>query len=77
MGFGRSKSYGRLPDARRKAIAETNAFLSWALSGERPVPRIPRRRVERGGFGDMMRRPMAVRIVAHWWEQALDRVRDP
>lgn len=76
MGFGRSNQYGRVRDARRQAIAETNAFLSWALSGERQVPRIPRRRVDRGGFGDMMRRPMAVRIVAHWWEQALDRVKE-
>jgi len=76
VGFGRSNRHGRVRDARRQAIAETNAFLSWALSGEQPMPRIPRRRVDRGGFGDMMRRPMAVQIVAHWWGQALDRVRD-
>lgn len=76
VGFGRSNRY-RLPkDARAQAIAETNAFLSWALSTDRPPPRIPRRPVAKGGFSEMMRRPLAAKIVAHWWSEALERVTD-
>ncbi len=76
MGFGRSSRYDRPVDARRRAIAETSAFLSWALSTDQPLPRIPRRRVDRGGFSDMLRRPMAGKIILNWWAQALDRIRD-
>ena len=76
MGFGRSNQYHRTKDARRRAIAETSAFLSWALRTDQPLPRIPRRRVDRGGFSEMMKRPLAGKIVAAWWAQALERVRD-
>ena len=63
-------------DARRRAIAETNAFLSWALQSDQEMPRIPRRRVDKGGFGDMLKRPASAAIVAYWWAKALDRVRE-
>ncbi|XAL99008.1 hypothetical protein OT109_15660 [Phycisphaeraceae bacterium D3-23] len=76
MGFGRSNQYGKPRDARSQAIAETSAFLSWALSQDRPLPRIPRRRVDQGGFAEMMRAPLARKIVAHWWSQALERIAD-
>jgi len=76
VGFRRSDRYGKARDARAQAIAETNAFLSWALTTDRPLPRIPRRRVEQGGFAEMMRRPLAGKIVAHWWSQAIERIAD-
>lgn len=76
VGFGRSKRYRPPADARAQAIAETSAFLSWALSTDRPLPRIPRRPVSKGGFSEMMRRPLAGKIVAHWWSQALERIAD-
>ena len=76
MGFYRSNRYGKTRDARAQAIAETNAFLSWALSTDRPLPRIPKRPVAKGGFAEMMRRPLAGKIVAHWWNQALERISD-
>ena len=63
-------------NARRRAIAETNAFLTWAMQNEEPTPRIPRRRVARGGFSELLRRPNASAIIACWWAKALDRVRD-
>ena len=63
-------------NARRRAIAETNAFLSWAMKNDEPMPRIPRRRVDRGGFADLLNRPNAAGIIACWWGKALDRVRD-
>lgn len=76
LGFGRSNRYGQPRDARARAIAETSAFLTWALSEDRRLPRIPRRRVDQGGFGEMMRRPLAGKIVAHWWSEALRRIAD-
>lgn len=76
MGYGRSNRYGRPRDAGAQAVAETSAFLSWALSADRQLPAIPRRRVDQGGFSSMMRRPMAGKVVAHWWSQALERLAD-
>ncbi len=63
-------------DARRRAIAETSAFLSWALRTDQPLPRIPRRRVDQGGFAQMLKCPLAGKIILYWWDQALNRVRD-
>jgi len=59
---------------RRVMIAETNAFLNWALGDERALPRIPRRRVDQGGFTELMRRPLARVMATHWWRRALDRI---
>lgn len=63
-------------NARRRAIAETNAFLTWAMQNDEPMPRIPRRRVDRGGFAQLLSRPNANGIIACWWGKALDRIRD-
>jgi len=63
-------------NARRRAIAETNAFLSMAMRNDQPMPRIPRRRVDRGGFAELLSRPNASGIIACWWAKALDRIRD-
>lgn len=66
---------GDLPrDARRKAIAETNAFLTWALAKERNLPRIPRRPVADGGFARILDRPVARTVVRHWWGLTLQRL---
>ncbi|MEM8739407.1 MAG: hypothetical protein AAGG38_13170 [Planctomycetota bacterium] len=74
VAFGRYRG-GRPPkDARRQAIAETSAFLTWALAQERDLPRIPRRAVSAGGFGKLMDRPMAKVVVTHWWGRALEKV---
>lgn len=59
---------------RHRMIAETNAFLDWALGNGEGLPRIPRRRVDQGGFTELMRRPLAKIVAAHWWRRALDRV---
>lgn len=63
-------------DARRRAIAETNAFLTWAIQTGETMPRIPRRRVDKGGFAQLLSRPNANSIIASWWGKALHRVRD-
>lgn len=61
-------------DARRKAIAETSAFLTWALAKERHLPRIPRRPVAQGGFTQLLNRPGARTVVRHWWGLTLQRL---
>ena len=61
-------------DARRKAIAETSAFLSWALAKERNLPKIPRRSVAQGGFDKLLDRPVAKAVVKHWWGAALSKL---
>lgn len=55
-------------------IAETSAFLSWALRERANLPRIPRRRLDEGGFTALLRRPGARAAVAHWWGRILERV---
>ncbi|MBI1335335.1 MAG: hypothetical protein GC164_00055 [Phycisphaera sp.] len=62
-------------------IRETNAFLNWALEENRDLPRIPRRRVEDGGFVLLMRRDGARAMVDRWWgwmlnSQAFEGVRN-
>ncbi|MCC7144964.1 MAG: hypothetical protein IT443_00810 [Phycisphaeraceae bacterium] len=55
-------------------IEETNAFLTWALSQERHLPRIPTRPVAQGGFANLLAHPGARRLAARWWANALKAV---
>lgn len=55
-------------------IAETSAFLSWALREGRDLPRIPRRRVSDGGFAMLLRMPGGRAAVAGWWNRTLGRL---
>lgn len=70
-GSDRLRSYDRYD--RLRMIQETGEFLSWALREGHDLPRIPRRRVDRGGFTELMRRPLARVVVAHWWRRVLER----
>lgn len=54
-------------------IRDTGRFLTWALSEERGLPRIPTRRSRDGGFAGLMRRPASRLMAAHWWHRAVDR----
>ena len=55
-------------------IAQTSAFLTWALAANRDVPRIPTRRVDRGGFADLTADARAA--ASRWWSQTFDRIAD-
>ncbi|MFA9476810.1 hypothetical protein ACERK3_00755 [Phycisphaerales bacterium AB-hyl4] len=60
-------------ETRERMIAETEAFLSWALADRsQPLPRIPRRRVADGGYTELLRRPGARAAVLHWWRRVLN-----
>ena len=63
--------YRRPADTRERMIRETNAFLSWSLSKDRGLPRIPRRRVDMGGFGTILRHPGARALIRRWWLRIL------
>jgi hypothetical protein len=56
-----------VPDRREAMIAQTSAWLTWALENDVEVPRIPRRRVDEGGFGELLRLPQARAAVSWWW----------
>ncbi len=62
----------RVQDARRKMIDETSAFLTWALAEERNLPSIPRRRVDDGGFTEILLRPGGRALVTKWWSRILE-----
>lgn len=53
-------------------LKETSAFLTWALAEERNLPRIPRRRVSKGGFSAFLRQAGSRQAIERWWDQALD-----
>ena len=57
---------------REKMIAETSAWLTWALNTDTPLPRIPRKRVDSGGFSDYLRLPHARARLDRWWNTTLD-----
>jgi hypothetical protein len=50
------------------------AWLTRALSSGRAYPRIPLRKVEDGGFSNLMNRPGGRALAEMWWTAALDRV---
>lgn len=58
-------------ETRRQMIRSTSRFLSRALHGGVRV-RIPRRRMDRGGFAPILRHRGARALVTHWWSQVLD-----
>jgi len=58
-------------DRREQMIAETSAFLTWALANDIDLPRIPRRKVSIGGFSVYMDVPGAKAAMQHWWQRTL------
>lgn len=62
------------PDRRALMIAQTSAWLSWALAQGEELPRIPRRAVGQGGFDDLLQWPGARAAVRHWWMTTLERI---
>ena len=61
-------------DFHKELIDETSRFLSWALSEDRDLPRIPTAKVGSGGFDELMKMPGARKIAAKWWIAAIDRI---
>lgn len=76
MGFSLNVGRRRPLETRETMIAQTSAFLTWALAKDRALPRIPTRRVDLGGFSELMRRPAAKVMASHWWHRAMDMLPD-
>jgi hypothetical protein len=58
-------------DPRQRMIDETSAFLNWALAEDRGLPRIPRKRVDEGGFAELLAVPGARVLIRRWWNRVL------
>lgn len=68
---------GRDRESRADAMRRTHSrFLSAALGHESELPRIPVRRVDRGGFGPLMARARGRRAAEEWWSRAFARLPD-
>jgi hypothetical protein len=74
VGFSLNVGRRRTLETRERMIAETNAFLTWALAEERFLPRIPCRAVDLGGFTEWVRRPLGKLVASYWWHRALERI---
>jgi hypothetical protein len=51
-------------------------WLSRALRSQTPMPRIPLRRVDEGGFDDLLARPRGREVASRWWRMAFARIED-
>lgn len=58
-------------ETRREMLRSTSRFLSRALRGGVRL-RIPRRRMDRGGFAPILRRRGARALVNRWWSRVLE-----
>ncbi|MDX1564692.1 MAG: hypothetical protein R3236_04755 [Phycisphaeraceae bacterium] len=58
-------------DRRKRMIAETSAWLTWAMRNQKAMPRIPTRPVSRGGFSKMLKNSGARAAVDHWWSKTI------
>jgi hypothetical protein len=64
---------GRIRDLRMEMINDTSRFLTWALAQDRGLPRIPRKRVDAGGFSEMLKVPGVKKLMWRWWDRTLDK----
>ena len=74
MFFRRVFGWRSLEEAGRRARREHSQYLSRALLGltATQLPRIPTRRVDKGGFDKVMRDPRGKRVADLWWHKAFD-----
>lgn len=59
--------------AAEKATQEHSAWLTQALRSNAPLPRIPIRRADTGGFDALRDRPNGPARAERWWQLALER----
>lgn len=46
-------------------------WLNKALASQGPIPRIPVRRVDHGGFDRLRTRPGGLKLAERWWNLAM------
>lgn len=62
--------------AGRKARLLHSAWLTRAVREDRVYPRIPARRVDEGGFAELLSTQEGRVVVDWWWEHTLSQVDD-
>jgi len=72
--FWRFFSHDDHPSAAEAFRQVHEAFLTRALRSPAVYPRIPLRRVERGGFTTLVSRPGGRDACERWWSAAFDRL---
>jgi hypothetical protein len=68
--FGKN---GGFLDASEKARRYHEGWLNRALGRDGALLRVPRRRVDRGGYSEMMRHPAGRYWAEQWWLDAIER----
>ena len=64
---------GDLLDPAERFRREHERWLNHALGHANMLPRIPTRRVNRGGFGRLLSTLRGRRAIARWWDVVLSR----
>jgi hypothetical protein len=64
----------RLLTFGERARRQLQQWLNRALESSTPLPRIPVRRVDRGGFDRLMSTPRGRAAATAWWERTLEGV---
>lgn len=70
----RSFSYDDTPDPAAAFRQVHERFLTRALRSQTVFPRIPVRRVDRGGFDSLVSRPGGREACERWWSSTFDRL---
>lgn len=69
--FWRSFGHGDLTSHAERYRRVHERWLTRALASARPIPRIPVRRVDRGGFDRLRDRPGGQDLAERWWALAM------
>jgi hypothetical protein len=64
-------------EAGERFRREHERWLEFVVSTGAPVPRIPVRRMDEGGFDALLARPRGREVARRWWELAFARTPDP
>ncbi len=68
-----------LRELNRKAAAFRRVHERWldrAIRSGMDLPRIPLRRVDQGGFDDLLARPRGREVAWRWWRRVFSRLPD-
>jgi hypothetical protein len=71
--FWRSSSSRDLLSKAQAFRSVHERWLSKALRSASPLPRIPVRRMDRGGFDDLLSQPRGRDVADRWWRMAFAR----
>lgn len=74
MFFRRVFGWRSLEEIGARARREHSQYLTRAMLGftRTPLPRIPTRRVDKGGFDKVMRDERGRRAADQWWRKAFE-----